>query len=130
MNPYNFPNVIPAGTVLNSSFVSQPMQVYNAIAFSIQVFFTGTPTGSFYLLASDDPVYSGKAPYNARSGAPGTPVNFTTIAGSQFIVAAAGNCMWDYDWPGFTWVQIGYTDTSGGTSTATVTSSTINVKGM
>jgi hypothetical protein len=126
MKPYNFPNVITANQVLNASFFSQAMQLYSSYNFSIQVVFTGTPTGTFFLQASADPMYSG---YPGGSTAPATPTNWSTIADSDFVVSAAGDCFWNYSYPGFNWVRIGYTDGSAGASTAVVTSSVINIKG-
>lgn len=121
MKPYNFPNVITANKVLNTTFQSQAMQLYNSYNFSVQVVFTGTPTGSFFLQASADPAFS---------GIPGEPRNWSTVAGSTFTVTAAGDCFWDYDYPGFNWIRVCYTDGSGGASTAVVTSSVLNCKGI
>lgn len=121
MKPYNYPNIIPAGTVLNTTRHSMAMQVYNGYNFSIQVFFTGTPTGTFFLEASADPAFS---------GIPNEPRNWSTVANSSFAVIAAGNCFWDYAYPGFNWIRVSYTDSSSGASTAIVTVSTANVKGI
>ena len=44
MQQYNKPNIIPAGTVMNTTINSQPMQLQNMLGYAIQVFFTGTPT--------------------------------------------------------------------------------------
>ena len=56
MRVYNVPNIIPASTVLNATINSQAMQLYNMYGYSIQLVWTGTPTGSFKLQASCDPV--------------------------------------------------------------------------
>ncbi len=121
MKPYNFLNVIPAGTVLHSNINSQPMQLYNSYNFCVQVVFTGTPTGSFFLQASADPAFS---------GIPNEPQNWSTLSGTTVAVSAAGNYFQNYSYPGFNWVRICYTDASSGASTAIVTSSTLNVKGI
>lgn len=123
MKFYNYPNTIAAGTVMNATINSKPMQLLDTIGFSYQIVFTGTPTGSFKLQASVDPV-------NPNGLNPIAPTNWSDIANSTFTVTAAGNVMWDYDQPNFTWVRAVYTDTSGGTSTATITSSTLNAKGF
>jgi len=93
--------------------------------FDIQVFFTGTPTGTFHLEASNDPA----AQAVSRGMQYNLPTNWTTIANSTFTVSAAGNCQWDYSWPGFNFVRVVFTDASGGTSTGTITSCTFNAKG-
>lgn len=127
MDNYNHQNLFPANTVMNATVNSTAAQIYKCITFSIQVVFTGTPSGSFKLQASDDKAYGGTAQFGNQGQ--GVPTNWTDIAGSTFTVAAAGNVAWDYSWPGFTFVRIVYTDSSGGTSTAVITSSTFNGKG-
>jgi hypothetical protein len=125
MKFYNVPNIIPASTVMNTTINSAPKQLLDSYIFDIQVFFTGTPTGTFHLEASNDPA----AESVARGQLYALPTNWTTIANSTFTVAAAGNVEWDYSWPGFNWVRVVYTDGSGGTSTAIITSCTFNAKG-
>jgi hypothetical protein len=126
----NIQNIIPAGTVMNTTLTStvnangqSPVlqKIYN---FSIQITFTGTPTGSFKLQASSDPW----PPQNPNYAPKDAPLNWTDVANSTFIVTAAGNVMWDYSMCGFNSVRVVYTDTSGGTSTATITSATFNGK--
>jgi hypothetical protein len=124
----NVPNLIASGTVLNTTINSTAQSFMDLFGFSIQVVITGTPTGTIKLQMSDDISYSGK-PTAGGTGLNAPPVNWTDIANSSFTVTAAGNVAWDYSWPGFNWVRVQFTDTSGGTSTATVTSSTFNGKG-
>lgn len=116
---------------MNTTLNSTACQVYGAFAFSIQIFFTGTPTGSFKLQMSDYHAYSGQ-PSTAGTGLNAPPPSgmWTDIANSAFTVTAAGNVAWDYSWPGFNWVRVVYTDTSSGASTAIITSSTFNGKSM
>lgn len=123
MSPYNVPNIIPVSTVMNATINSSPQQIWFGFAYSIQVVFTGTPTGIFKLQASADAaekaVVSGNLP---------STFNWTDVDNSSFTVAAAGNVMWNYMFPGYNWVRVVYTDNSGGTSTAIITSSTFNGK--
>lgn len=121
MKPVNVPNLIPLNTVMNATINSVAQQVYNAFIFSIQIVFTGTPTGSFKLQASSDPAFSGM---------PNEPTHWTDIANSTFAVTAAGNVMWNNLQPGYNWVRVVYTDTSSGSSTAIITDSTFNAKGF
>lgn len=126
MKPVNItltnPNpLFPPGTVLNKGLTSAAQQVYNAFSVAIQITITGTPNGSFSLQASCDPF---------ESGVPGYPSNWTPIAGSSQSVAAAGSIMWNIIDPGYNWIQILYTDSSGGTSTAVMSQVTFNSKGF
>jgi hypothetical protein len=127
MQQRNQPNIIPAGTVMNATIDSIACQLQNALGYAIQIFFTGTPTGSFKLQSSCD------NPANVTaSGGKATqflPTNWTDIANSTFTVAAAGNVEWNVTWDMGAWVRVVYTDSSGGSSTATITSSTFNSKG-
>lgn len=121
MKPYNVPNLIPAGTVMNANITSKVQQVYNTFVGAIQVVWTGTPSGTFKLQASADPF---------ESSIPGFPSNWSDITGSSEVVSAAGNFMWNIQEPGYNWIQIVYTDASSGSSTAIITSSTANGKGF
>lgn len=129
MKVANIPNMIRAGTVLNAIITSVAQQVYNSFGFSAQVFFTGTPSGSFHLEASDDPAAQAISTGNYASAVT-APTNWSTIANSTFVVSAAGNVMWDYDQPGFNWFRIVYVDGSSGASTAVIASATGNIKGI
>lgn len=130
MNTYTTLNIIPKNTVMNTTLHSLAMQLQDMVDFSIQIVFTGTPTGSFYLEASCDPV----PPQTLTPGANGsivfTPTNWSTVANSSFSVAAAGNVQWNYRDAGYTFVRASYTDSSGGVSTAVITSAVMNGKGV
>lgn len=123
------PNQLATGLVLNATRNGIAQQVNNTMSFSAQVTFTGTPTGSFHLEASNDPSSAAVA-----SGQYSNPTNavshWSTIANSTFVVSAAGDVMWDYDSPGFNWVRIVYNDSSSGASTAVIASAVINIKGF
>lgn len=123
MKFFNKPNIIPVGTVMNSSFNSAVVPLTNVFNYAIQIVFTGTPTGNFTLQSSCDT----DTPANLINP---NNMNWTTIANSSFTVTAAGNVEWNVDGAGYTWVRVVYTDTSGGTSTAVVTSATFNGKGF
>ena len=127
MKFFNVPNIIPAGTVMNATINSVPQQLLDSYIYSIQVVFTGTPTGSFKLQASADPAAQSVAYLGKNS----LPTNWTDepTASSTKTVSAAGSVMWNISWPGYNWVRVVYTDTSGGTSTAVVTVASFNAKG-
>lgn len=125
MNIYNRPNIIPAGTVLNTTVTSTPMVLQNTLGYNIQVFFTGTPTGTFKLQASSD----NSATQTAANQMPSASLKWTDVASSSQAVVAAGNVMWNVMWANYNYVQVVYTDGSSGASTATITSATFNAKG-
>lgn len=127
MRVANIPNIIPVSTVLNATRTSSVVPLYQIFGYSIQVVFTGTPTGSFKLQASCDPV--------PQSSAPGAetvfnPVNWTDVLNSSQSVSAAGNIIWNVADVMYNYVRVVYTDTSSGTSTAIVTVSTAVIRGF
>lgn len=124
MDIFNVPNIIPASTVMNATINSSPMQLQLGFSYSVQIFFTGTPTGTFKLQASNDPATFAVTTQNIP-----TSLNWTDVANSSFTVAAAGNVMWDYSFPGYNWIRVVYTDGSSGSSTAIITTATFNSKG-
>lgn len=125
MQIYNYPNIIPSGTVMNSNINSKAMQLQNSMFYNIQLVFTGTPTGTFKLQASSD----NSATMTAAGQFPYQPINWTDVLNSPQVVSAAGTLMWNVEWASYNFVRVVYTDGSGGTSTAVMTVSTMNVKG-
>ncbi len=103
---------------MNTTINSTAISLQTTDNFSIQVTFTGTPTGMFKLQASNDP-------YSTYQQA---PTNWTDIESTQQTVAAAGSVMWNYSQAGFNYVRCVYTDGSSGASTATITAASFNGK--
>jgi hypothetical protein len=122
---YNKPNIIPAGTVMNANLLSVPLQLQNVLFYNIQIVYTGTPTGTWSLQASSD----NSATQTAQGKNPYVPVNWTTIPSSAQVVTAAGSTMYNVEWAGYNFVQLVYTDGSGGSSAAVITDCTFNAKG-
>lgn len=123
MRTYNVA-LIPAGTVMNADLASSAAQLLDMSGYSIQVVFTGTPTGTFKLQASSDPYSKG-----TLSPAP-APSHWTDVASSSVAVSAAGNYMWNVTDVFYDYVRVIYTDGSSGASTAVITSCIFNGKGM
>lgn len=119
---YPAKNIIPLNTVMNANINSSAQQLLASISYAIQIVFTGTPTGTFKLQASND-VYPNPTPNVTW------PVNWSDVANSSFSVAAAGNVMWTVEFPGYNYVRVVYTDGSSGSSAAIITSATFNAKG-
>jgi hypothetical protein len=130
MKIYNVQNIIPANTVMNATLMSVALQLEMMYGYAIQIFFTGTPTGSFKLQSSCDPVTKQNLTVGANGIISYSATNWTDIANSTFTVAAAGNVEWNYGLlDGGNYVRVVYTDTSGGTSAAVIASATFNGKG-
>jgi hypothetical protein len=98
------------------------MQLQFMYGYSIQVVFTGTPTGTFKLQASCDSCLI--------ADFPNFPTNWQDITDSPFTVSSAGDYVWNVFDVMYNWVRVVYTDASGGTSTAVITSCTFNGKGV
>lgn len=126
MNSYNTPNIYTVGLVLNTTRNSLAMQLNEMVNFSIQIFFTGTPTGAFKLQASSDPVPKQTMTPTTNGAIIFVPTHWSDIADSSFTVIAAGDVMWNFQNRGFTYVRVVYTDASSGASTAVIASSTFN----
>lgn len=132
MRTFCIPNTSPGAilqpnVVLNTNINSLPVNLVSTYSYSLQIVWTGTPTGTFKLQASCDPAagaqgFPGVAVYN--------PVNFTDIPASSLAVTSAGTWLWNGQDQAYNWVRLVYTDASGGTSTATLTVCTVNSKSL
>lgn len=98
--------VLSSTDLSNSTVTSDPIPAYMVSKLSIQIVFTGSPTGTFKLQGSTDRGY-------------GTPSNWTDLSNMSSAVTAAGDIMWTVE--GVKWVRMVYTKTSG---TGTITSYT------
>lgn len=114
---------------LNANYTSPFAQVDQIYTYAVQAVITGTPTGTISLQASNDPTLSLLFNNVLTTLPPGKgPSNWTTIANSTFTVTTAGIEFWNVNYTGYNYIRVAYTDTSGGTSTATMTI-TFNGKG-
>ena len=115
---------------MNATINSMAMQLLEMWGYSIQITFAGTPTGSFKLQGSDDPVPKANLVIGANGAVIYTPVYWSDIANSTFAVTAAGNVAWDVVTTAYNYVRVVYSDTSDGASTATITAANANFKGQ
>jgi hypothetical protein len=127
MKVYNYPMPPLPGTVLNTTVYGPAMQLYNMYGYAIQVVWSGTPTGTWKLQASSDPVPQGSSSQPLTNY---QPTHWSDITDSPFSVTIAGDYMWNVYDVMYNWVRLVYTDTSGGTSTARITDATFNGKGF
>lgn len=109
---------------LAASAELKPVWLGHIANFAIQLVFTGTPGGNFTLQASND-----QGSIDSASGSMQVSgiTNWTTVADSAAVVAAAGDVMWTVENAGYTWVRVVWTATSG---SGTLTSARAYVKGV
>jgi hypothetical protein len=120
----NVLNIIPAASVMNTTLTSKSMNLPNTYGFAIQVGWTGTVNGTFELQVSADP-------WVANPTAGQAPVNWSTMPGSVYTTSTITSPFtWNFTGlAGYNWVRLVYLDSSGGSATGTITSSTFNGKG-
>lgn len=124
MRTYN-KQLNPAPVALNVSSNSVPAALKNIFMYTMAANITGTPTGTIKLQASNDPETNDTMPLGTPRP---EPTNWADITGSTFVVTTASTIMWNVRYIGYNYVRVVYTDTSGGTSTATM-QIIINAKG-
>lgn len=124
MRTYN--KQITTAQALNVSVNGPAVPLKTIFMYSIAANVTGTPTGTIKLQASNDPETNDTMPLGTPQP---TPTNWTDISGSSFSLSASGNTMWNVHDVAYNYVRVVYTDSSGGTSTATM-NVIVNAKGV
>lgn len=119
-----FNKQISTGVLLNTNVDGPFVPLKSIFMYSIAAIITGVPTGAVRLQASNDPETDDTTPLSNHP-----PVNWVDIADSTFAVSSAGETMWNVRDVAYNYVRVVYTDTSGGTSTATMTT-VFNGKGF
>lgn len=121
-----FNKQIATAVPLNANYSSPAVPLKNIVMYCMAAIVTGTPTGTISLQASNDPETNDTIP----SGVPQpVPTNWATVTDSSFTLSAAGETMWNVGEVAYNYVRVQYTDTSGGTSTATM-NIVVNSKGL
>jgi hypothetical protein len=110
---------------MNTSFTSTYVPLQFVLMYNMVAIVTGTPTGTVFLEASNDPIA------NVLPGSPSitAPQNWSMIKSSDFVLSSSGSTMWNVKGIAYNYVRVAYTDASGGTSTAQMTIN-FNGKGM
>lgn len=117
-------NIISSGNVsLGASFELTAIYVGSVINYSIQLVWTGAPTGTFKLQCSNDPGIPGNSTIVSQRS---NIINWTDITGSSQTIASDGNHTWDVQNCGYDWVRVIYTSTSG---TGILISARVQIKG-
>ena len=123
-----FNRTVATGVPLNANYNSPYVQLKQIYTYTMSAIITGTPTGTVQIQASNDPetndtqVQTSYDPGGTPTNPPAVgPVNWVTITGSPLIVTSSGEEMWNVNYAGYNYVRVQYLDSSGGTSTATMT---------
>lgn len=112
-----FNKTIATVVPLNANYNSPSVPLLQVYTYAIQAIITGTPTGTISLQASNDPVLN-----TISNSRPLTePTDWNTIANSTFTVTTSGTQFWNVNYTGYNYVRVIYTDSSSGSSTATMT---------
>jgi len=116
-----FNQTIATNVPLNANYNSPYVPLRNIYMYSMAAIITGTPTGTLKIQASNDPE-TNDTQYNTTAGVPPAvgPTNWVDITDSSFPVTSSGETMWNVRYIGYNYVRVVYTDSSGGTSTATM----------
>jgi len=134
---YNIPYYqIQTPITLNNSFSLGWVPIF-FLGYFIQIEWTGTPNGQFYLEASGDKYKDGildvsqisaDAPFFTKKLVE-APTHASIISGSQYSVVSAGLNAWNVSSARYNWVRLSYTDNSGGASTAQLNFVNVSQKG-
>lgn len=123
-----FNKTMATAVPLNANYNSPYMQLKQIYTYTMAAIITGTPTGTIQIQASNDPetndtqVNMSYGPGQNPTNPPAVgPTNWVTIANSPFAVSSSGETMWNVNFVGYNYVRVQYIDSSGGTSTATMT---------
>jgi hypothetical protein len=87
---------------MSGNIESQAILLDQIYGFSAQAIYTGSPDGVLSLLASNQDV---------KFGEPIT--EWTTITGSEEIVSAPGDTMWNFNGAFYRWFKVSYSFNSG-----------------
>jgi len=116
--------LIPDGPVnLTTPWTSQAIRLGYCTHFSIQLFFTGMPEGAWKLQCSDD---AGRPNAASEPNQEQLITNWATIGGSTQLIEEAGDHTWTVQAPGYRWVRVQWTPSSGSGS---LTVAQMSIKG-
>ncbi len=116
-------NLQTTATSMGTSFNMRALYLGHIVNYSVQLTFTGTPTGSFKLQCSDDP----GMPDGGQTPQALNVTNWTDVAGSSQSITTAGNIAYNVQNAGYNWVRVVYTASS---STGSLTVARANIKGV
>lgn len=105
-------------------FTLRPIYLGHIAQYSIQLFFTGTPDGTFNLQCSNDPGHP-----NAQSKAEQSEDvdHWTDVTGSASIVSEDGDITWNVENVGYLWIRVNWVSNAAPGSLVTARA---NVKGV
>lgn len=101
-------DVLASAVDASASFNSEAFLVDQVFSFDLQVIISGTPIGTMKLQGSSDPGTTGTVPTSVGVS------NWGDVAGSTQSINGAGYVVYNYtEAPGFKWVRLVYTSSSG-----------------
>jgi len=104
---------------LSSNWTSEALWLGTVQNFSVQLFFTGTPTGVFRLQVSND---RGKSPDSSEG-----VDNWSLYSGSSQVITEAGDHTWSVMGSSSRWVRVQWLS---GSTPGSLTSAIFNSKGL
>lgn len=104
------------GTSMAVNIQSKPFLIEHIYAYSFTIVWTGAPTGSIKLQASNDPTMD-----------EASVAGWVDISSSTYAVAGAGNLLYNMPDIAYRWVRFTYTATAGA---GTVTTFSWTLKGV
>lgn len=87
---------------MSGSLASTALRMENVSLAAIQAIYTGSPAGTLKLQGSCDPCEVGEV-----------PTHWTDITGASTVVAAADSWIFNLTAPGFRWLRVVWTPSSG-----------------
>jgi len=114
-------SLIDSPVALTTSWQSEPIWLEHIICWSLQLIFTGSPSGTFVIQVSNDPL----SYEDVKNGAK-TIGNWSDYTGSTSIITAAGDLFFNIKDAGYKWARVKYVFTAG---TGSLTVATFQVKG-
>lgn len=117
-----FNQQIATAQPLNASFNSNYVPLKSIFMYTMAAIYTATVAGTIKLQASNDPE-TNDTQYNVSGNRPPSvaPINWVDVTDSTFVLAGAGETMWNVRYIGYNYVRVVFTDTSGGTNSGTMT---------
>lgn len=110
-----FNQQIATNIAMNANYTSPYVPLKFIFMYAMAANVTGTPTGIIKLQASNDPETDDTTPLSNRP-----PTNWVDITNSSFALSASGETMWNVRDVAYNYVRVVYTDSSSGSSTATM----------
>lgn len=112
---------------MSADIVSEPIWLGHIAYYSIQLFWTGDPDGTWTLEMSNDAGNPNAAKEEDRDF---KITHWTTIGGSSSVISAEGDQGYNVENAGYRYVRVKWTASSSGTGSPTLVSARFAAKGI